>query len=463
VTEPTWSARARERIAGRPFVLVGIGPHQLLGLAAAGGRVVGAVAVLPAGAVSPTHANAGAPFPVLTLVAATRDILEVVVKGFAAVLDERAVELRAFLDQVDPGRSATVASYLPMPHGALGGRTAWAQDAAVCAPLEDKAGARATLAAAVRVVGSEPVPAGPPTAWWSDACARFGVTRLVVQAPGLSGGGTGTWVCRSPADVPDIVGATMAPFLDGMPANVSGVVLPTGATLVLPASRQIVRVDAEGRPLYAGNVTGEQWAADDREAIAVEVRAIGSVLAGRGFVGPFGVDFLRTAGGRRYHDLNPRMNGVTDSLAFLLDGEATVGVVPLLLSRTPWSATECAALEDAVHAAVQARPLARLWLSTVLTRARTVHRVPAPGAYVVDVATGTVTARSAAQGDVETAILRPTLAPASFEPGDRLVLGDLFCPPALAASIGDADGMVLIDALSVDHATMSSSPAARGG
>lgn len=280
MTEPAWSRRARKRIEGQRVVVVGIGVDQMRGFVEAGANVVGAVAVLPAGGPAAVFDEA---FPVLVLQGTSRDILAHVVGGYAAAIGRAESDVARFLDEVDPDRSAAVAGYLPIPHAVLNGRRPWTADSAISTVLEAKVGAATPLAATVRVIPTIPLPAGTAHDWWPRVCEQFDADRLVVQVAGLSGGGTGTFVCDGPAAVPVGIHGFVSPFVDGLPANVMGVVDDTGATIVLPASRQLLRSDDRGRPLYAGNITGEHWVTDHRNALGDEVRAIGRSLAATGF------------------------------------------------------------------------------------------------------------------------------------------------------------------------------------
>jgi len=425
-------------------VVIGIGVDQMLGFSAAGARLAGAISVVPAGSPPPTVAT----LPVLSLTARTRDVLVVAVCGFAQTLADHHQEVVTFLDSVDPDRAAVIAGYLPVPRTILEGRRAWVADAAVASRLEDKAGARDALSQAVPVVASERLPSRPDQRWWSDTCARWGTDRLVVQAAGLSGGGSGTTVCDSVSELPTLNGGQVMPFVDGVTANVTGVIDCTGHVAAFPASRQLIRLE-NGRPLYAGNVTGEPWATDQRPAIGAEVRAIGAELAARGYVGPFGADFILTADGRRlYHDLNPRINGVVDNMAYLLDRPGQVPLVPLLLSEPDWADDEQMEFEQSLHAAAAARPLARLWLTRTARQRALIAVVPPSGAWEIDPSgpTGRYLGGAALGGT--TAILHTTLAPGqTVEAGDRLVLGNLYCEPALAARLANETIPDLVDAL----------------
>jgi hypothetical protein len=468
MTEPMWSARARARIAGRRLVLFGIGMDQIRGFASAGAHVIGGISVLPRG--SPTT-KASEPFPTLTLTSTTRDILEHVVWGFAQVVERAAPDVGGLLDRVDPEGTANVAGYLPVPHASLGGRAAWIVDSATSLPLERKVGAATALDGVVPVIPARSLPPGRPQEWWDRVCAELDADRLVVQAAGISGGGTGTFVCTSRDEVPVLAQGFVSPFVEGLAGNVMGVVDDTGTTVVFPASRQLIRMDDRRHPLYAGNVTGEPWAEDDREGLGDDVRAIGTALAEIGFFGPFGVDFIRRADGRRqYHDLNPRMNGVVDSLSRLVDRPSTVPLVSVLLSRPQWDPDEALNLEDEVHAAAARSPLARLWLTTTVSRPRVIRTVPRAGRWWIDATAATVTpvgdapdvptawgdqwaaTTDRAGGDPQPAgprpcELQPTLPPGfELHAGDRLALGNLYCDPAFVDEMSESTGPALVDA-----------------
>ncbi len=404
----------------------------------------------------------------LTLTSTTRDILEHVVWAFAGTILQAGREVAEFLDRVDADHTATVASYLPLPHECLGGRVAWVVDSAISLPLECKAGADTPLAGVVPVIPSVRLPKGPPSDWWDELCSELDADRLVVQAAGISGGGTGTFVCMSPKEVPALAAGFVAPFVEGLAGNVMGVVDDEGTTAVFPASRQLLRTDPRGRPIYAGNVTGERWAQEERNAIGDDIRAVGRALAAIGFFGPFGVDFIRRPDGRRfYHDLNPRMNGVVDSLSRLIDSEASVPLVSVVLSRPRWGSAECSALEETVHDAAGRSPLARLWLTSTVDHPRVIASVPASGRWWVDPTKATVSFAGDGTGawggeqlgakggggenDLEAGNhlteLQPTL-PAGLElrHGDRLVLGNLYCDVAFAELTNETTAPALVDA-----------------
>jgi len=462
MTEPAWSARARAKIAGRSLVVVGIGVDQMRGFASAGGHIIGAISVVPSGSPATEHRES---FPTLAITSTTRDILEHVVWAYAEAIREAGPQVAEFLDRVDPDCAATVAGYLPVPHVCLGGRAAWIVDSAISLPLERKAGADTPLAGIVPVIPATRLPESPPHDWWDGLCAQLDADRLVVQAAGISGGGTGTYVCASPNEVPTLAQGFVSPYVEGLTANVTGVVDDEGTTMVFPASRQLLRADPQGHPIYAGNVTGERWADEERDAIGDDVRAVGRALAEIGFFGPFGVDFIRRPDGRRlYHDLNPRMNGVVDSLSRLIDRQTTVPLVPTLLSRPQWRFDEMSTLEQAVHGAAVRSPMARLWLTKTVALPRVIASVPRAGRWWVDPTRVTVSfagentevwdiERLSAKGGegrgtgTQQTELQPTLLSGlELRHGDRLALGNPYCGPAFADVIGEAIGPALVDA-----------------
>jgi hypothetical protein len=444
------AAVARARLAGRRVVAVSIGPAQLAGLAEFGAELVGVIAVVPAGGPELALGTGDDGPPVLWLVGASGDIFTHVVDTFAATLTRARAAVAAFLARIDPDARATVIGYLPVPQDIFGARPVWAQDAALCRTLEDKGnGALATVLPTPRFVALRwPCSA----ARWAGLQAELGARTLVVQALGLSGGGAGTRVCEdfaaAAARLPALGGGPLraAAWVDGEPCNVMGLVTGDGEVLALPPSRQLVATDELGCPAYAGNrFEAADFAADERAQIAEEVRRCGQMLARQGFHGPFGIDFLRVDRSTRvYHDLNPRMNGAAGLLAEIVAGaEPGLGsALPAVLLSQVRLAAELPALEAGLAAAVALRPRWRWFLAARLRTRRTIEEVPPAGRW--HIAPGGPVARWCDDGgalDDEHASLVVTLVGGvTLAAGERVVLGDLGCTPALGRALLAAHG-----------------------
>jgi hypothetical protein len=225
-----------------------------------------------------------------------------------------------------------------------------------------------------------------------------------------------------------------------------GLVTGDGEVLALPPSRQLVATDELGCPAYAGNrFEAADFAADERAQIAEEVRRCGQMLARQGFHGPFGIDFLRVDRSTRvYHDLNPRMNGAAGLLAEIVAGaEPGLGsALPAVLLSQVRLAAELPALEAGLAAAVALRPRWRWFLAARLRTRRTIEEVPPAGRW--HIAPGGPVARWCDDGgalDDEHASLVVTLVGGvTLAAGERVVLGDLGCTPALGRALLAAHG-----------------------
>lgn len=154
---------------------------------------------------------------------------------------------------------------------------------------------------------------------------QLGVLEILEDGPVVlrrsrSSGGTGIVQIESAARlrVPWDVGAdgflSAAPFLPGIPTNVSGVVWHDGVTLHCP-SVQLVGIDLLTRHEfgYCGN---DFDAAGDLDPEAVRSMenaslAVGHWLRGQGYLGAFGVDYIVDGSRSWFVELNPRLQGVT--------------------------------------------------------------------------------------------------------------------------------------------------------
>lgn len=440
-------------VDGVPLILVGSGLKQFSSLLQLGGSASGAILVLPETFRAP---ELNVSFPLLQLKAATACYSDLAAWDLAETL---ALEpgVGEFLDRIDPHRAATVVSPYGIPHHALGGRRVWAPDAELCRKLEYKAGRGAVLAGELEWVTSEPAPRRASRHWWRSTCGRLGTEELVIQRTGSNAGGTGTHICRTfdqaAAAIASLQGIAgrVTPFVEGTPCNVMGYVTPRGQVIVLPSSRQLSFIDSQGRPIYAGNVFGVSWVVNELTAIRREVDVAGRRLARSGYVGPFGLDFIRLKDGRRaYHDLNPRVNGVISSLNMCAGP-----VMGMLLTGPAWDFEDLVAAQVEIDAAVQEHPMARWRLAGVFGR-RDIERLPLDGNYNLDVEHSKLTWLGTEMGPElvsgERVIVQSDLFPGyPQESNQRTILGNLWCSlevlDALGSRFGDSVVETLIEAL----------------
>jgi len=464
-----WIHLAQSTIANCPLLLVGIGVDQLRSFQTLGGIIRGAVSVLPCGAaISPVIE----PFPLLTLEAETRDIFQLVVKDYSETLFRNLSKVLDFFSSVDSSRECTIVSYLPIPSTVLEGRKAWAQDSVGASQIEDKSKTAELLSGNLMAVPSEIVTWPFTRKRWDTSCRKFKSSRLILQQLGLNGGGTGTRFCdeypvasraftyRNQEKV------KLMPWIDGIPCNIMATVLDHDRTLVFPPSRQINN-EEQRKPIYSGNDFGLFLPNDELQELTREVREFGRVLANRGFVGPFGLDFIRKPNGTRlYHDINPRMNGAFDSLAFYLSRDGIDPLRVLLLSRRNWHLDDIEALEETLLFHVKNKPLVRFFLSRVMEQDVQIKSPPSTGMWKIDL-------REAKRPGLHQNFVldglrlqyKPRFSPSPMPshyhvwfrslmlPGtvvrknDRLILGDLYCSTSTVQELQDRSQQPLYNVL----------------
>lgn len=445
--------RLESVIGGVPLILVGSGFKQFSNLLQLGGSALGAILVLPETFRAP-ELNVG--FPILQLKAATACYSDLAAWDLAETLALEA-GVGEFLDRIDPHRAATVVSPYGIPHHTLGGRRVWAPDAALCRRLESKTTRGAVLSQELPWVNAERAPRRVSHRWWSSARARLGTDTLVIQETGSNAGGTGTYICRTIGQAGGAIAALngtagrVTPFIEGTPCNVMGYLTARGQVIVLPASRQLSFTDSQGRPIYAGNVFGESWDVTELTAIRREVEVAGRRLARSGYVGPFGLDFIRLKDGRRaYHDLNPRVNGVISSLNMCAGP-----VMGMLLTGPAWDFEDLVAAQVEIEAAVQEHPMAR-WRLTGMFGRKDIERLPADGNYRLDIEHPALTWLGTEMGPElvggERVVVQAELFPGyPQESNQRIILGNLWCSlemlEALGSRFGDSVVERLIEAL----------------
>ncbi|MCX6526000.1 MAG: ATP-grasp domain-containing protein, partial [Actinobacteria bacterium] len=317
----------------------------------------------------------------------------------------------------------------------LNGRETTSPDSALTMHLESKSVAKELLDSAVPTLRSLKVEGAQAAIWWETATAQLGSDRLVVQDTGLSSGGSATYICSSAEQVPALNEVVVTPYATGRPCSVMGIV-SADSTLVLPAARQIISVDDKNRPSYQGNITGEAWSEESRAGIEAEVKAVGGVLAKRGFVGPFGLDFIEVSQQvRRYIDLNPRIIGLAASFAQLLWPRTETPPMSAMLTAGSWGSEARKELGGAIHDAAIRRPLARVWLTSTARATGPPRELPRAGTLHLDLN----------QFPLLSTAETPSSSPALWQPlasedssltaGDLAVLGSLYCDPPVIDSL----------------------------
>lgn len=360
--------------------------------------------------------------------------------------------ISSFLDRHDPGRDKPILGLYSVDVGMSRGRTAWVADSELAYRLESKSSVGAPLYGVVPWMPAFPAPPRIEDGWFEQVTREHGVEALAVQHLGLSWCGEKTWRCRSATEVALVLercpAVRISPWIDGLPINIAGAVSLDGEVLVLPPSRQLIVPDREGRPLYCGNVVG---ALGDAEvaAVAGHARAVGEALAGRGYVGMFGVDGIMDADGVRYHDLNPRVNGAMAAYDLL------VPVVVGLLVFSGWAdASRIASAELELETEARAAPSARWRLVQLVDRSGSVGPVPVAGLYRLDPAGPTLTflepdadhAPAAARHDV--VLIRPRICPSTeVQIGHHAALADLWCSAELADDLIAVHGSQVVERL----------------
>lgn len=445
-------AKALNLVAGRSFLAIAISLEQVRDFARFGGQLAGIVLVVPAD--SP-DALPDSDISTMTLRGIHSNIFDHVVRDFGSTLQRSADRVSTFLDSCDPKGDSIVISTLPVPHSLFGSRQIWAQDDRITRSLEVKSELPQLLA------GVLPTIPGSTNSWpcersaWDALVRSFSSQTLVVQDPGLTGGGSGTWIVDCWESAIERVNCALksvriTSFVAGTPCNVSGFVAAPDRILVFPPSVQIIGEELDGCPVYAGNILGDGlFKSDEVAEIRSETRRFASHIASLGFRGAFGLDFIRTSGGdRRYHDINPRINGAIDSLSqyFAINGASPLPV--LLLGHSTWSESEITKLEESFDELVQGHPSWRFFLTRLLETPWSETEPPTAGRWSID-PVGPSAIRVGPPCNLDElkeneALLLPTLsAKQTHTTGERLVLGDMLCGHSLGSSLSKLHGSLV--------------------
>jgi hypothetical protein len=113
----------------------------------------------------------------------------------------------------------------------------------------------------------------------------------------------------------------VAPFVEGIPCSIHGLVTPDGVAVLRPVEMVILRGPQVDRFTYAGAATWWDPPESDREAMRSHARAMGVELAARvGYRGGFSLDGVLGRDGFVATEVNPRFTGGLALLARTLPG-----------------------------------------------------------------------------------------------------------------------------------------------
>ena len=189
------------------------------------------------------------------------------------------------------------------------------EDKTTCDALFDRAGVRRPPNEIVPVDrtalmrAAAQLDAGMGTVWAGDA------------KDGFNGGGVFVRWIRSAADATAIDDALdrftgqcdhvrVAPFIEGIPCSIHGIVCPDGVAVLRPIEMVNLRRPGAGQLLYAGAASYFDPPPSEREVMRDAARSVGRLLADEhDFAGAFTIDGIVGADGWLPTELNPRYGG----------------------------------------------------------------------------------------------------------------------------------------------------------
>jgi hypothetical protein len=241
-------------------------------------------------------------------------------RRFERAMADPPAELVAALDRFDPDHESLV---LVAPYDVtrtVAGRPAYGARRPAWVELEDKTANDALFdRAGVARPPCEVVPAGDRRAL-AEASRRVdrgsGSVWSGDAREGFNGGGTLVrWVTDPDGDGAAEAAALLAgrcdrvrvaPFLDGLPCSIHGLVTTDGVAVFRPVEMVTLRTAPPGFR-YAGCATFFDPPAPDREAMRAAARRVGALIRDEvRFGGSFGIDGVLTADGFLPTELNPR-------------------------------------------------------------------------------------------------------------------------------------------------------------
>ncbi|HEX6425922.1 MAG TPA: hypothetical protein VFZ79_20690 [Acidimicrobiales bacterium] len=302
-----------------------------------------------------------------------------VFRRFERAMIHPPAEVVEALDRFDPGRDALVlvapydASTSVAGRPAFGARRpAWVavEDKTTNDALFDRAGTARPPSVVVGAADRDELraahadlDAGSGTVWSGDARDGFNgggvlVRRVVDDGTAAAAGAVMAERCER---------VRVAPFLEGVPCSIHGMVTLDGIAVFRPVEMVTLRtIDPPGFR-YGGAATFFDPPAADREAMREAARRVGAVLRDEvGFAGTFGIDGVLTADGFLPTELNPRMGGGLAAVARALPDLPLLPLHWLAAAEHPLPVS-AAEIEDALVAAADARRAGGGW-TMVATR-----------------------------------------------------------------------------------------------